>query len=132
MKLLYVCIHGASTEEGDVITCGDCVRVLDLAHARGKDTLALQASLCASVICARCEQAHKTHPKCDHEDCGELLHVGDWPYCPHGPTRPYHPFVPYFDEGLGEQVNSLSDRWRFMREKKLDYRGRVGMPHCEV
>lgn len=32
------------------------------------------------------------------------------------------PFVPYFDEGLGIQVNSFADRWTGMRRAGLQYR----------
>lgn len=32
------------------------------------------------------------------------------------------PFVPYFDLGLGVQVDSLAQRWKHMRNLKMDYR----------
>lgn len=55
--------------------------------------------------------------------CGLPLEIGDYPCVlttrPHGKMLRYQPFVPYFDVGLGEQVGSLADRWRHMREKNL-------------
>lgn len=54
--------------------------------------------------------------------CGAEIHLGDWPFCPHGRTTPYHPFIPYFDTGLGAQVNSLAERWRLMKQHHADYR----------
>jgi len=51
------------------------------------------------------------------------------------PALPYHPFIPYFDIALGEQVNSLSERWRLMkgtedretgeRHGRLEYRDKM-------
>lgn len=67
------------------------------------------------------------------EKCGKDYGIGDWPYCPHGVPLEYHPFVPRFDIALGRYTATLADRWKGMREKKLDYAPRkVGDPRCEV
>lgn len=71
------------------------------------------------------------------EKCGRSVNVGDWPFCPHGqvpissPMR-NNPFVPYFDDGLGEMVHSHSERTKMLRDSNLVYRDRTGKPGCEV
>ena len=58
--------------------------------------------------------------------CGLPLQVGQQGCIttirPHEPVLPYVPFTEYFDIGLGETVTSFADRWRFMRQKGLQYR----------
>lgn len=69
--------------------------------------------------------------------CGEILTVGQSPYCRDGHARVggYVPFTPYFDFALGVQVTSLAERWRHMRGTidpesgrrvgQLDYRDKM-------
>ena len=59
------------------------------------------------------------------EVCGKPIHIGDWPFCPHGRSVQTAPFASYFDIGLGVQVNSLGDRWAAMREAHVDYREKL-------
>jgi len=58
--------------------------------------------------------------------CGLPISVGEWPCVktirPHGRSVQTDVFVPYFDVGLGEQINSYADRWRHMRQKQMQYR----------
>jgi hypothetical protein len=37
----------------------------------------------------------------------------------------YHPFTPYFDFALGEEVTTLAHRHRLMRQNHLDYRDKM-------
>jgi len=68
--------------------------------------------------------------RCDR--CGQEYGIGEFPFCPHGVPMEYHPFRPRFDIALGKQVNSLGERWKFMREKKLDYAPeKMGEPGVE-
>lgn len=67
--------------------------------------------------------------------CGTVYGIGQSPFCrdAHAFVEEYHPFVPRFDIALGKQTDTLADRWRFMREKKLDYAPeKMGEPGCEV
>lgn len=71
--------------------------------------------------------------------CGLPLRVGDQGCIvtirPHEPTLSYHPFIPYFDIALGEEVTSLGERWTKMkgettcdgelRRERLEYRDKV-------
>jgi hypothetical protein len=61
--------------------------------------------------------------------CGLPLEVGQQGCIttirPHEPVLTYHPFIPYFDIGLGVQVNSHAERWRHMRNAKMDYRDKL-------
>lgn len=71
--------------------------------------------------------------KCD--DCGKEFSIGEWPFCPHGyPSKgTTSPFIPYFDIGLGQQINTQAERWSHMRKLKCDYRGsKMGTKGCEV
>jgi hypothetical protein len=58
--------------------------------------------------------------------CGLPLEVGQQGCIktirPHEPVLTYHPFIPYFDIGLGVQVNSFAERWTAMRRAGLQYR----------
>jgi putative FmdB family regulatory protein len=38
------------------------------------------------------------------------------------PTPRYKPFNPYFDIGLGVEINSLAHRKRVMKQQAMDYR----------
>lgn len=66
------------------------------------------------------------------DDCGKEYGIGQSPFCrdAHAVVNEYHPFIPRFDIALGKNVTSLGERWKFMREKKLDYapekRGEAG------
>ena len=61
---------------------------------------------------------------CTH--CGETLHVGDWPYCPHGPVRN---FTIQPDDFPGGRVFENIDRHpitvysRSQLKRELDARG---------
>lgn len=57
------------------------------------------------------------------EKCGKTLEIGEWPWCGHGfPSKgTTAPFVPYFDIGLGRQINSQADRWREMKKQGCQY-----------
>ena len=61
--------------------------------------------------------------------CGLPIEVGDWPCVytqrPHGKSVQTNPFPTYFDTGLGREVSSLGDRWKAMRDGKLDYREKL-------
>jgi hypothetical protein len=80
------------------------------------------------------------HTPCD--ECGKVVHVGDWPICPHpraagaGNMGMLGEFKPYVDEHLQHEpqyITSLAERKRAMKANNLDYAGRkVGMPGCEV
>lgn len=56
------------------------------------------------------------------EACGQIVRVGEWPYCPHGRVVPRKGFEPYFDIGLGREVTGWGDVRQAMREEKLDFR----------
>lgn len=49
--------------------------------------------------------------------CGSERFLGD--------RASYHPFIPYFDIGLGEEVTSHAQRWRLMHAAHMDYRDKV-------
>lgn len=53
--------------------------------------------------------------KCD--TCNKKLRVGEWPWCPHGKPTPSKGFEPYFDIGLGAQINTPGDRNKLLRPK---------------
>jgi len=61
--------------------------------------------------------------------CGLPLAVGEQGCIatirPHEPVLTYRPFTPYFDFALGQQIDSHAQRWRVMRQKKLDYRDKM-------
>jgi len=62
--------------------------------------------------------------KCD--SCGNELHIGDWPYCPHGSSR-FHvdAFEGYFDEMIDSDpvwITSAHQRRKIMDEKGLEYK----------
>lgn len=54
--------------------------------------------------------------------CGLPIAVGDWPCVktirPHGKSVQTDVFSTYFDIGLGEEVTSLGDRWKGMKEQR--------------
>lgn len=85
------------------------------------------------ALCRAC--LHKTCWKCGDSlnfcacgspcaVCGLPLRVGEQPCVvrpiPHAPVGGYHPFIPYFDVGLGREVTSLADRWNGMRHPETD------------
>jgi hypothetical protein len=55
-------------------------------------------------------------------DCGAVIEIGDWPFCPHGKANPAKGFEPYFDIGLGREVTGWGDVRQSMREQHLDFR----------
>lgn len=61
--------------------------------------------------------------------CGLPIEIGQWPCVktirPHGKSVQTDVFVPYFDIGLGMQVNSFADRWRGMKETGMQYRDKL-------
>ena len=71
------------------------------------------------------------------ERCGAALTVGCSSACRdlHAPVGNYHPFIPYFDFALGQEVTSLAQRWGFMkgeidretgeRRGQLEYRDKM-------
>lgn len=56
--------------------------------------------------------------------CKAEIRIGDYPFCPHGRpvTEEYRPFKPFYDEGLGAQINSLAEWNREMKRKNADLR----------
>jgi len=52
-------------------------------------------------------------------DCGEYLSVGDWPWCPHGSTRPSHHSV---------HANERSVVWEHPGTGEIRYPGRNDAP----
>jgi hypothetical protein len=40
------------------------------------------------------------------------------------PTQEYHPFIPWFDRGLGQHIDSLATWNRVMKEKGWDLRSK--------
>lgn len=60
------------------------------------------------------------HEPC--EKCGQVVHVGEWPFCPHGQVQPRGGFEPHFDLALGEYVTGWGDVRQHMRRKGLDFR----------
>lgn len=66
-------------------------------------------------------------------DCGRMVAIGDWPFCPHGPAgRGHHVSHTYYDKTLNQVVTPGGDRKKIMKAKNLEftYPG-VGMPGCE-
>lgn len=61
------------------------------------------------------------------DTCGQAYGIGQSPYCKdgHGVVQAHHPFIPYFDHALGAQIDSHAQRWRLMKERKLDYRDKL-------
>ncbi len=41
--------------------------------------------------------------------CGEVLSVGEWPWCPHGRGTGHKGFEAFFDEGLGQVLTGFGD-----------------------
>ena len=60
------------------------------------------------------------------EKCQKVVAIGEWPFCPHGfPSKgTTAAFVPYFDMGLGKQINSVAERWKEMKRQNVQYSGR--------
>jgi hypothetical protein len=40
------------------------------------------------------------------EKCGKEVEIGMWPFCPHGETMAYHPFIPFWDPHV-----ATPDKW---------------------
>jgi len=59
--------------------------------------------------------------------CGKTYAAPQSPYCKdgHEAAGTYHPFTHYFDFALGEEVTSLAERKRYMRNLHLDYRDKM-------
>jgi hypothetical protein len=54
------------------------------------------------------------HDPC--EKCGAIVHVGEWPFCPHGAVgRTHHEFEAYYDQGLGETITTRDQRRRLLK-----------------
>ena len=62
--------------------------------------------------------------KCDN--CNTEVVVGDWPFCPHGPSRyRVDAFDPYFDTDLTEDgvwISSAHQRRKIMDERGVEYK----------
>ena len=55
--------------------------------------------------------------------CGHEIEVGEWPLCPHARVHhEYRPFKPYFDIGLGQQIDSFGQRETVRKSLGLDWR----------
>lgn len=70
------------------------------------------------VRCPRCGESERICPIASRRDpcsCGSPIEII------YKPDTKWVPFAPYFDIALGKQVNTLADRWRFMRAKGLQY-----------
>lgn len=51
------------------------------------------------------------------ESCGRVVHIGDFPFCPHGrPLVRYRPFKKFFDRRLGKFIDSPSQWNRILKE----------------
>lgn len=61
--------------------------------------------------------------------CGIELGIGDWPYCPHGPTRQREAFKAYLDENISDEpvwITNAGDRNKLMRPHwEKDYLVRI-------
>lgn len=61
--------------------------------------------------------------------CGKPLQVGQQGcivrIVEHEPVGVYHPFIPYFDIALGEQVDSHAQRWRLMKQREDPATGEI-------
>lgn len=52
------------------------------------------------------------------ESCNGEIEIGSWPFCPdHGKPEARKGFEPYFDIGLGIQVDTAGDRNKAMRPR---------------
>ncbi len=76
-----------------------------------------------------CQQCgiYSKHEPC--ADCGQIVHIGEWPACPHGRAQSARGFQPYFDYGIGQYVTGVGDINKAMRPQwngdyvtKLDHR----------
>jgi hypothetical protein len=84
---------------------------------------------CARQVCRRCGEL-LTFCVCETircEKCGIRFGIGQSPVCKdgHDYVGRYEPFTAYFDIGLGVEVTSHAQRWRLMREAKVDYRDKL-------
>lgn len=70
------------------------------------------------------------------ENCGHIVSIGEWPFCPHGTPNGMMTFKPYFDEHIsekGEWITSWAQRRRLMKINNMAYRGvKRGMPRQEI
>jgi hypothetical protein len=69
------------------------------------------------IGCKYCGTYDK-HEPC--EKCGVPIHIGHDYRCPHEKALPTKGFEPYFDMGLGIQVNGPGDRHKAMRPRWED------------
>lgn len=75
-----------------------------------------------------CAECGTTHPHEPCEACGQIVHVGEWPFCPHG--KPYGTAIddqlaggPQWIENLGDQPVYVETKSQLAREARA--RGRV-------
>ena len=56
-----------------------------------------------------CKQCgiYSPHEPCEH--CGRIVHIGEWPSCPHGKAAPSKGFEPFFHQGFGKMVTGIGD-----------------------
>ncbi len=77
------------------------------------------------------------HEPC--EGCGRIVHIGEWPACPHGKAQAARGFEPYFDYGLGRMITGVGDiqaalrpQWNNDYMTKLDHRDKPESYYREV
>lgn len=59
----------------------------------------------------------------DCAKCGKSLHIGEWPFCPHGFVgRTHHEFEAYYDDGLGEYIPTRDVRKKLLKAANADAR----------
>jgi len=61
------------------------------------------------------------------DECGREIELGQWPFCPHGTVREYHPFIPFWDNHIAEEpvyIESDRHREKLMRQGGLAVRER--------
>ena len=56
-----------------------------------------------------CQQCgtYSAHEPCS--DCGKIVHIGEWPKCPHGKPSLSKGLEPFFDFGLGKTITTMGD-----------------------
>lgn len=57
----------------------------------------------------KCEVCGTGTPHEPCEDCGQIVHVGEWYACPHGYPGKTKGFEAFFDYGLGKMVTTIGD-----------------------
>ena len=56
--------------------------------------------------CTKCG-IYSAHEPCS--DCGQIVHIGEHPYCPHGKALPSKGFEPFYDVALDQVVTGIGD-----------------------